>query len=51
MYVLLHAVVIGALGTAMFRFVHRFEPNRKLAQILKILVLATGALALFNQLG
>jgi hypothetical protein len=50
MYVLLHAVMIGTLGTAMFRFVHWFDPNRKLAQILKILVLVTGALSLFNQL-
>jgi hypothetical protein len=34
----------------MYRFVDWFEPNRRLAQILKILVLVTGALALIVQL-
>ena len=50
MYVLFHAVMIGILGTTMYRFVDWFEPNRRLAQILKILVLVTGALALIAQL-
>ena len=34
----------------MYRFVDWFEPNRRLTQILKILVLVTGALALIAQL-
>jgi hypothetical protein len=46
MYILFHAVMIGILGTTMYRFVDWFEPNRRLAKILKILVLVTGALAL-----
>jgi hypothetical protein len=50
MYILFHAVMIGILGTTMYRFVDWFEPNRRLAQILKILVLVTGALALIAQL-
>ena len=50
MYILFHAVMIRILGTTMYRFVDWFEPNRRLAQILKILVLVTGALALIAQL-
>ena len=50
MYILFHTVMIGILGTTMYGFVDRFEPNRKLAQILKILVPVTGALALIVQL-
>ena len=50
MYILFHTVMIGILGTTMYGFVDRFEPNRRLAQILKILVLVTGALALIVQL-
>ena len=37
-------------GWEMYRFVDWFEPNRRLAQILKIFVLVTGALALIVQL-
>jgi len=51
MYILFHTVMIGILGTTMYGFVDRFfEPNRRLAQILKILVLVPGALALIVQL-
>jgi hypothetical protein len=42
--------MIGILGTTMFRFVGWYEPNRTFAQILKILVLVIGALALIAQL-
>ena len=45
MYILFHAVMIG-LGTTMYRFVDWFEPNRRLAQILKILVLVPAPLRL-----
>jgi hypothetical protein len=50
MYILFHAVMIRILGTSMYRFVDWFEPNRRLAQILKIFVPVTGALALIAQL-
>jgi hypothetical protein len=50
MYILFHAVMIGILGTTEYRFVDWREPNRRLAQILKILVVVTGALALLKQL-
>ena len=50
MYTLVHAAMIGILGTTMFRFVDWYEPNRTFAQILKILVLVMGALALIAQL-
>ena len=33
MYILFHTVMIGILGTTMYGFVDRFEPNRRLPQI------------------
>lgn len=49
LYVLLDAAMIGLLGSTMYRFVDLFEPNRTFAQILKVLVVVTGALALLAQ--
>ena len=50
LYLFFHAAMVGMLGLTMIRFVDLFEPNRRLAQILKILVLATGALSLMEHL-
>jgi hypothetical protein len=50
MYFALHGLLIGFLGMGMYAFVDRLEPNRKLAQLLKALVVLTAALALFHKL-
>ena len=47
LYVFVICLVVGALFTA----VRKFEPNRRLAYVLMILILALGTAAIARQLG
>jgi hypothetical protein len=50
---LLLVVYIGAIGVvagALFVAVERFEPNRQLAWVLKVLIMGAAAAALLNRL-
>ena len=50
MYLALHGLLIGFVGTMMFKFVDYFETNRSLARVLKTVIVLTGTLAILHQL-
>ncbi len=50
MYLALHGLLIGFLGTMMFKFVDYLEPNRPLAVALKAVIVLTGTLAILHNL-
>jgi hypothetical protein len=50
MFILLHGLMIGFLGVGMYLSVDQYEPNRKLAGILKWLVVSIGILAFLAHL-
>ena len=50
MYLALHGLLIGFVGTMMFKFVDYFETNRRLARALKAMIVLMGTLAVLHQL-
>jgi len=50
MYLALYGLLIGFVGTMMFKFVDYFETNRSQARVLKAVIVLTGTLAILHQI-
>ena len=50
MLAFIYVLTICCVGAVLFVSVNRFEPNRRLALMLKLLVLAVGAAAIASRL-
>ncbi len=48
--ILLYVVTIYAVSAMLFVVVDKFEPDRRLARVLKILILVVGTAAIVNRL-